>query len=167
MSKTFYILGALALAATVAAYFKSPELPLRGATTAARLFVMVLPNMMVGFLLGGMVQVLLPRELLAGYAGENSGFVGLLIATVAGSITPGGPFIQFPLVASLWKSGAGIGPITAYITAWALLGVQRILVWEAPIMGWNYVLIRFLATISLPFIAGYVAAFVQRHAAWM
>lgn len=163
VNATFLILLGLALAATALAYSKSPALAWQGATSSAQLFIRIAPSIMVGFLLGGMVQVLLPRELVAAYAGEDSGFVGLTLATIAGSITPGGPFVQFPLVASLWKAGTGVGPLSAYLTAWALLGLQRVLVWELPIMGWQYTTARMLGCLPAPYIVGLLAGWFFRR----
>ncbi|NIP72373.1 MAG: hypothetical protein GWO16_04790, partial [Gammaproteobacteria bacterium] len=88
MSKSLLIMIALAVLATTAAWHKSPTLAWQGATAATRMFLNVAPALLVGFLLGGMVQVLLPRDLVAAYAGEDSGLTGLLVATVAGAITP-------------------------------------------------------------------------------
>ena len=163
MNKSFLIILALALAATGYAYFKSPELALRGAKGGGKLFLEILPALLAGFLLGGMVQVLVPREWIAQWAGDDSGVRGLLLATVAGAVTPGGPFVQFPLVASLWKAGSGVGPITAYLAAWTLLGINKILVWEAPIMGWRYTLAKTLACLAVPLLLGYATAWIYRQ----
>src|SRR5574341_822188 len=129
------ILGSLLLLLVAVAAARSPVLAWEGLSGGVRLFLEILPNIAIGFLLGGMVQVLLPQDLVAHYAGEDSGLRGLLLATGIGAITPGGPFVQFPLVATLWKAGTGVGPITAYLVSWALFGFQRILVYEGPILG--------------------------------
>lgn len=163
MKTSFYVLFALALALTALAYTRSPELALRGARSGMRLFVEILPALLAGFLLGGMVQVLVPKEWVAAWLGENSGLRGLLVATVAGAFTPGGPFVQFPLVTSLWKAGTGIGPITAYLVSWTLLGVNKVLVWEAPFLGWRYVLAKTAACVAAPLVLGYVVAWAYRQ----
>ena len=162
LTPTFLILFSLALAATAAAYYKSPALAREGFQSAWGLLLYIFPNLIVGLILGGMIQVLLPRALVAAWAGEDSGLTGLVIATVAGAITPGGPFVQFPVVASLWKAGTGVGPITAYITAWSLLGFQRILVYEGPILGWRYALIRVSVALIVPIMAGYGTGWLFR-----
>jgi uncharacterized membrane protein YraQ (UPF0718 family) len=160
---TFLFILALALAATGLAYYVGPAVARDGATTAVSLFVSVLPNLLAGFLLGGMVQVLLPPDVVAHYIGEESGFRGLVLATLAGILTPGGPYVQFPLVASLWKAGTGVGPLTAYLTAWSLLGFQRILVWEAPILGWRFVIMRTVSALSAPILVGWLAGAIHRR----
>ena len=75
------------------------------------------------------------RQGLAALVGAESGLRGLVIATAAGTITPGGPSSSYALLAVLAASGADRGALIAYITAWGTLGVQRILVWDVPFMG--------------------------------
>ncbi|HEX7926952.1 MAG TPA: permease, partial [bacterium] len=163
ITMTFIVLLCLLLAVTGFAYYRSPALAWEGLSGGTRLFFEILPNIVIGFLLGGLVQVLLPQHLVAHYAGEDSGVRGLLIATGVGAITPGGPFVQFPLVASLWRAGTGVGPITAYIVSWALLGFQRIMVYEGPILGWQFVWARVAACLMMPSIVGYITSLLYRN----
>jgi uncharacterized membrane protein YraQ (UPF0718 family) len=163
VNTTFVVLLALLLLVAGYAYYQSPILAWEGLSGGTRLFFEILPNIVVGFLLGGLVQVLLPQHWVAHYAGEDSGLRGLLIATGVGAITPGGPFVQFPLVASLWRAGTGIGPITAYIVSWALLGFQRIVVYEGPILGWRFVWARVAACALVPIIVGYATSVIFRY----
>ncbi len=162
-SPSFLVLLALCLLFTGLAWMKGQGALREGYASAWQLFWFILPSLVVGFILGGLIQVLLPRDLVAAWAGEDSGLRGLLIATVAGAITPGGPFVQFPVVASLWKAGTGVGPITAYVTAWSLLGFQRILVYEAPILGWRFVLMRTSVALLLPMLAGGITGWLYRR----
>jgi uncharacterized membrane protein YraQ (UPF0718 family) len=81
---------------------------------------------------------------------------GILIASGMGAITPGGPFVSFPLVAALYRAGAGIGPVVAFITAWSLLSISRIPM-EIAFVGTRVVLIRVLATVVFPPLAGLIA----------
>jgi len=157
------VLTGLLLLLVVYAASRSPMLAWEGLSGGVKLFLDILPSIAVGFLLGGMVQVLLPQDLVARYAGDDSGLGGLLLATGIGAITPGGPFVQFPLVASLWKAGTGVGPITAYLVSWSLFGFQRIMVYEGPILGWRYVWARLAACTFMPLAAGYLTAFLYRH----
>jgi uncharacterized protein len=162
VNKSLLIMGGLTLLVTAYAWHRSPALAWAGASGAARLFLNVLPAILIGFLLGGMVQVLLPQHLVAAYAGEESGLSGLVIGGIAGAFTPGGPFVAFPLVASLWKAGTGIGPLVAFLTAWSLLGFHRILIYEGPIMGWRFVLVRVMSAILAPVAVGYLATWCYR-----
>lgn len=163
VSPSFLVLMALAVVFTALAYAKSPELVREGIASAWGIFWYIIPNLIAGLILGGMVQVLLPKDLVVAWSGEGSGFKGLALATILGAITPGGPFVQFPVVASLWKAGTAVGPVTAYITAWALLGFQRILVWEAPILGWHFALTRVSVGLVVPILMGGAMGWLYRR----
>lgn len=128
-----------------------------GVRHTAKLLASVAPNLAVGFLLAGFLNVILPQSSIARWIGEGSGLKGLLIGSLGGALTPGGPFTHFPIVASLLGKGAAIGPICAYISAWALLGVNRIVVWEGPILGWRFVTIRVASCLLFPPLAGLLA----------
>jgi uncharacterized membrane protein YraQ (UPF0718 family) len=49
-----------------------------------------------------------------------------------------------------------LGPLVAYMTSWSLFGMQRIIAWEAPMMGWPFVLARVIPSLAFPIIAGYL-----------
>jgi uncharacterized membrane protein YraQ (UPF0718 family) len=118
------------------------------------LLLAVLPQLLIGFALAGLATVLLPSEILGRYVGPESGLGGLVIATFAGMATPGGPFVQFPLVAALAKGGAGVGPMAAFLTAWSLISWNRIVVYELPLLGTNFTLARFSVSLMVPLAVG-------------
>lgn len=72
-------------------------------------------------------------------------------------MTPGGPIASFPLVAALRAAGTGTGALIAFLSAWSLIGVQRILMWEMPFMGGRFVAVRLAVSLPLPFIAASIA----------
>jgi hypothetical protein len=47
--------------------------------------------------------------------------------------------------------------MVAYLTAWSMMGLQRILVWDVPFMGAEFSLTRFLISAPLPILAGLIA----------
>ena len=157
---TLLIMLALAGALTVWAYMKGPDHALDGLKGGGKLFWDILPVLIPAFIAAGMIPQILPREILTRWLGEGSGLRGLVIATVAGSLTPGGPFVQFPIVAALLKAGAGVAPVMAYITAWSLLGVNRFLIYEIPLLGWKLSLSRLAASLVFPVIIGMLARFI-------
>jgi hypothetical protein len=53
--------------------------------------------------------------------------------------------------------GADSGPLVAYLTSWAILGAQRIFIWEIPLMGLRFASFRFGVSLFLPFLAGMTA----------
>ncbi|MGJ3265474.1 MAG: permease [Salinarimonas sp.] len=121
------------------------------------------PQVLAGLVIGGFVQELVPREKVARRLGGESGMRGLLLACGLGIVTPGGPFTSFPLVYALYVAGADIGALVAYVTAWSLVGVHRVLVFELPFLGPDLAALRFLASLPLPILAGLLARGVGRH----
>ena len=117
----------------------------------------LLPRVVVAISVAALLWVMLPRDKVSHFIGRDSGLRGLVIATVAGTITPGGPSSAYALLAMLGAAGADRGAMIAYIAAWATLGLQRILVWDLPFMGGEFALVRFAVCIPLPIIAGLIA----------
>jgi uncharacterized membrane protein YraQ (UPF0718 family) len=89
--------------------------------------------------------------------GEESGWFGLMVATVAGTLTPGGPMAAFPLVLVLASAGADRGALVAYILGWSLNGFQKLLVYEVPLLGPEFAVMRTLITLPMPMVAGWIA----------
>jgi uncharacterized membrane protein YraQ (UPF0718 family) len=150
------VLIALALLFTGVAYLKDPSLPWVGARTGLSLIWFILPRLIPALILAGMLQVVIPQESVARYFGRQSGMTAILIASVAGVLTPGGPMVSVPLLVVLANSGMAFGPLVAYMTSWSLFGMQRIIAWEAPLMGWRFVMIRVIPSLAFPVIAGWL-----------
>ncbi len=127
-----------------------------------RLFGDVLLKVAAGCLIGAFLARLLPRELVAKWIGAESGFVGLLIATLLGAVLPGGPVTIYPIASAFLVVGADVGATIAFITSWTLLGYTRALVWEIPFFGLDFVIWRTLISIPLPIIAGLSARLLAR-----
>jgi uncharacterized membrane protein YraQ (UPF0718 family) len=126
------------------------------------LFVDMMPKTLAGCLVGAFIALLLPREVVGRWVGSESRFTGLLIATAAGAILPGGPFTIYPVAAAFVVMGADVGAIVAFVTSWSLLGYARALVWELPFFGVDFVAWRVLLALPLPLIAGLTARAVVR-----
>jgi uncharacterized membrane protein YraQ (UPF0718 family) len=150
----FIVLSTFAIVLAVIAYWKDPGLPWIGAKTGLSLIWFILPRMIPALILTGMLQVVVPQESVAHYFGHGTGLTAILLATAAGMLTPGGPMVTVPLLVVLANSGMALGPLVAYMTSWSLFGIQRIIAWEAPFMGWRFVMIRVVPSLAFPVIAG-------------
>ncbi len=153
----FLLFSALALAAGTVSYFKGQATFAKGLDASSAMLWEVLPRMVAAFLVAGFFQVLLPKDFIMKWIGERSGFRGICIATLAGVLTPGGPLISFPLIAALYKLGADYGALVAFLTSWELMGFMRTFVWEIPMLGLKFVLLRFLVSLAFPLMAGLIA----------
>jgi len=156
LEPSLFIMLGLALVAAGVAYWKDPGLPLVGARTGLSMIWFMLPRMIPALVLAGMLQVLVPQDTVSRYFGERSGFTAILLATGAGVLTPGGPMVTVPLLVVLANSGMALGPLVAYMTSWSLFGIQRIITWEAPLLGWKFVAVRVVPSLAFPVIAGWL-----------
>jgi uncharacterized membrane protein YraQ (UPF0718 family) len=121
------------------------------------LFGMMLPKVLAGCLIGAFVTLLLPRETIVRWVGADSGIWGILLATVAGAILPGGPFTIYPIAGAFLAVGADAGAACAFVISWTLLGYARALVWELPFFGLDFITWRILFSLPLPILAGLAA----------
>ncbi len=150
------IMGVLAIVLLFIGYYKGQGQHISGMRSALNMTIEIIPLLAFAFIVAGMVQVLLPRELLAKWIGVESGMRGILIGAVAGGLSPGGPYVSLPIAAGLLRAGAGVGTMVAYLTAWSLWAVSR-LPMEVGILGWKFTLIRIASTFFFPPIAGLIA----------
>jgi hypothetical protein len=133
-----------------------------GGRAGAMEFILLLPRIGIGVIGSGFVAEALPNEWVAPWLGPESGFLGVVIATIGGALTPGGPVVGFSLGAAALKSGAGAPQVIAYTTAWALYAIHRLLIWEVPMMPTRMVWLRAMVSLPLPFIAAALAMLLGR-----
>ncbi len=119
--------------------------------------IRVMPMMLMAMPMATFLAELVPTDIATGWLGPESGFGGLLIASFAGGFIPGGPYASFPLVLTFLKAGAGPAQMVALITGWAVLAVHRIIMWEIPMLGVRFALIRTIASVALPVLCGLLA----------
>jgi uncharacterized membrane protein YraQ (UPF0718 family) len=129
------------------------------------LFGGMLVKVLAGCLVGAFIARLLSRELVARWVGAESGFTGLVVATVVGGFLPGGPVTVFPIAAAFVTIGADVGATIAFITSWTMMGFTRALVWEIPFFGLEFTLWRTLESIPLPIIAGLLGRVLAKYTA--
>jgi len=160
---SLFVLLGLVVVLAIVAYIKDPGLPLVGARNGISMLTFILPRMVPALILAGLMQVLVPQEVVSRYFGREGGFRAILIATVAGMLTPGGPMVSVPFMVVLANSGAALPPLVAYMTSWSLFGIQRIITWEAPLLGWHFVIARVVPSLAFPVLAGWLVALFYRE----
>lgn len=150
------VMGVLATLLLFIGYYRGEGQHITGMRSALNMTVEILPILVFSFIVAGMAQVLLPRELLSKWVGAESGMRGVLIGSLAGGLAPGGPYVSLPIAAGLLRSGASVGTMVAFLTGWSLWAVSR-LPMEVGILGWKFTLIRLASTFVFPPIAGLIA----------
>jgi uncharacterized protein len=129
-----------------------------GLRVAGSMLWQIIPLLIFAFIMAGMIQVLVPQELIARWVGDSSGWRGIMLGSVAGGLAPGGPYVSLPIAAGLMRSGAGVGTMVAFLTGWSLWSLGR-LPMEVGILGWRLTLIRFASVLVFPPLAGFIAQF--------
>jgi uncharacterized membrane protein YraQ (UPF0718 family) len=152
---TFLILIAIALG-WVAWLRGGSSLALEGILLGARTLLGVTPLLIAAFLVAGLTQVLISKELVERWLSASAGWRGILIASLAGALIPGGPYVYYPIAGSLLTSGAGLGTLIAFITAKNLWSVSR-LPYEFALLGPELTITRYLLTLIVPPLLGFLA----------
>ena len=156
MFLTTVLMLILALVFGVIAFLKDKAILFSGLNSGVKLFIQILPMLFFALILSGIIQALIPREAINRWVGKESGLKGILLGCLAGSLVPGGPYTSFPIVAGLVKTGASIGTIVAFITAWSLWAITRLPI-EIGVVGVKMALVRLASTCIFPPLAGIIA----------
>lgn len=143
-------MAALLAAVSAAAFARDGLDGLReGAEGSVRLAGQAAPALALGFALAGMLTVLFPPGVVGRWMGDEAGAKGLLIGAAAGVLSPGGPYVMYPIAAALMHGGAGVASISAFSAARNIFTANRFLVYELPFLGVPLALAKTLSTIWL------------------
>jgi len=160
---TFLFLVAVVVALGAVAWMRGGEEMLRrGLFDGSWLLWRYALLIAVSFLAAGLASVVLPEEWVRRSFGVDSGFVGILMATGVGMVTPAGPFVAIPIAAVMLRNGASAGPVVAFVSGWSLLALHRFIAWEVPMLGFRFAALRWGACLLLPPLAGLIARAVAR-----
>ena len=155
------VMAVLAITLLIVGKMKGDGQHVEGMKFALKLTYEILPLLFFAMVVAGMATVLIPQELLSRWVGAESGMRGIFIGTIAGALTPGGPFVSLPVVAGLFQAGAGAGTVVAFLTSWAIIAVSRLPL-EFGILGWKLTVVRLLCSFFFPPIAGLLANIVAK-----
>jgi uncharacterized membrane protein YraQ (UPF0718 family) len=125
-------------------------------------FINIVPRIALGVIGSGYIAAVIPQEIITGWLGPDSGWLGVLTAVIAGAATPGGPVVGFSIGAVALKAGGGPPQVIAYVIAWALFAFQRLLLLEIPFMPSRFVWFRAAVSLPFPFLAAAIAMALGR-----
>ena len=157
-----FLIAVLVGVAALAHWRGGPDMVVDGFTEGWRQLVRFGPMIVVSFLAAGFADALVPLSWVREQLGAESGLRGIALATGVGIVTPAGPFVSMPVAAAMIRTGAGPGPVVAFLSSWSLLAIHRLVAWEVPILGWRFALVRYVTCAALPFIAGFAARALSR-----
>lgn len=159
---TILYMLALVIILAIVAWIRSPETLFKGIMAGFGMLGEVVIIMVLSFLVAGLIQTLVPKEMIVAHLGRETGIRGILFGSFAGAFMPGGPYINFPIAASIYRSGAGIGSVVGFVSGWALWQVYRLPI-EMALISPRFALIRFTSTLVVPPLAGLLAHYVFRR----
>lgn len=123
MDSIAYIIAGVALGIS---WYKSKEKTVQALKKAWKSFENILPQFLSILLIIGVVLSVLNPTQISKFIGGESGWIGVLLASIIGSITLIPGFIAFPLSAALLKNGAGYMQIAAFISTLMMVGIVTI-----------------------------------------
>ncbi len=163
MDRALWILiGMLVVAVIIIIWRGRVPLLLSGLREAGLSFKSMWYRLVLGFTLGGLIQVLIPSPLIAEWLGPASGLKGILIASYAGIIMTGGPYVTLPVIAAIYAAGAGPGPVIALLASMNMLSLPSILTWEIPFLGAKIAITRYVVCFFVPPFVGLAGAAAHR-----
>ncbi len=162
--KTLWLLLGLAFAGFVVISLATGFAPGKqmGATFGSTLLTMMqlLP---CAFILIGLFDVWIKRATIEKHMGNNSGIRGYFWSILLAGTTVGGLYLAFPFAYSLYRKGAALGVIFAYV---GLAGVCRIpmTLFEISFMGLTFTAVRLLVSVPLIILSSMIMGrFLEGH----
>lgn len=120
---TGIVFWGLAIALLAASFFKDRAKTLQALKKAGKSLLGILPQLLGIIVLIGLLLAVFDPSTINRLIGESSGWLGVLVASVIGSITLIPGFIAFPTAAMLLKGGAGLMQIAAFVSTLMMVGI--------------------------------------------
>jgi len=143
-------------------YAKGLNKAIEGIKSASKMLYQIWLLLLIAIAVAGMIQVLIPREMASKYLGTASGFKGILLGWLVGSVVPGAPYVSLPIGASLLKIGAGIAPVMTLILSSMVVAITRI-PYEIAFIDWKFSLLRVLVCLLVPPVGGLIVRYLSTY----
>ncbi len=150
-----YILYGITILLLAVSFLKDKKKTVMSLKKAWKAFENILPQFLVVILLVGVMLAVLNSDVISKIIGSDSGWFGVALAAVVGSITLIPGFVAFPMAAMLLKGGAGYMQIGAFVSTLMMVGVVTMPV-EMKYFGKKLTILRNV----LAFIFSFIVAFV-------
>jgi uncharacterized membrane protein YraQ (UPF0718 family) len=117
---TLYVITAGLLAAS---FLKDKQKTKLALIKAWKSFENILPQFLAILMIIGILLAALSPETISRLIGRQSGWLGMVSASIVGSVTLVPGFVAFPLAAALLKCGAGFAQIAVFISTLMMVGI--------------------------------------------
>ena len=150
--KEYLVLG-FVLVLYVMSYLLFPVQAEQSTTVASdylKEMVLIIPPV---FVLMGLFEVWVPKHFIEKNMGEKSGFRGLILSFVFGTLPAGPIYVAFPLAITLYNKGARVRNIVIFLGVWAAAKLPQILV-EIQFLGLEFAISRLILTVTFMVLLG-------------
>ncbi len=120
------ILYILTISLILLSYYKDKQKTKQSLKKAWKSFKNILPQLLGIVTTVGIIVAFLNPETIGRIIGDSSGWYGVILAAVVGSITLIPGFVAFPTAAMLLNNGAGYMQLGAFISSLMMVGVMTI-----------------------------------------
>ena len=122
---------------------------------AWKMFTGVMPQFVAILLLVGLALAVLSPETIRRMIGEETGFIGMLLASLVGAVSLVPVMIAFPIVAELLESGEGIIQMAVFVSTLTTVGLITIQI-ETKYLGKKAAVLRNVLAFAFSFITAYL-----------
>ena len=107
----------------VLSLFLDREKTIVGIKKGLKMFFNILPAFLNVLIAVSVFLFMVPNEIIIRYLGKGTGFGGILVASLVGSVALIPGFISYPLAAILLQQGASYSVVAAFVTTLMMVGV--------------------------------------------
>lgn len=158
MNIAFYILTFTLLGIS---YYKDKNKTKKALKKAWKAFENILPEFLVVILLVGFIIAAINPETISKIIGADSGFIGVILASIVGAVTLIPGFVAFPMAALLLQGGAGFMQIGAFVSSLMMVGVVTLPV-EIKYFGKKITIARNILAFLFSFVVAVVMGVVLK-----
>ncbi|MCT4593439.1 MAG: permease [Anaeromicrobium sp.] len=119
--------------------------------------ILVIPPV---FILLGLLDVWVPREMMMKYMGQGSGLKGIVLAILLGSAAAGPLYGAFPVAGVFMKKGVKFSNVLIFIGAWSTTKIPMFL-FEMSALGVPFALTRLLVDIPGIILIAYILCMIM------
>lgn len=151
------VLYIFALGALIFSFIKDRKKTKAALKKAVKSLSNILPQFLTVLMMVSILLAFFDTELISRLIGDQSGYCGVLGASLIGSITLIPGFVAFPAAAELLKNGAGITQLAAFVSSLMMVGVVTIPL-EISFFGKKITFMRNIIAFLFAFVAAAVVS---------
>lgn len=118
-----YLLYGLCIILIFISFFKDKNKTKKAIINGLKSFEKIMPQFLSIVIIISITLSVLNTEIISEIIGKDSGFLGIILASIVGSITTMPTFVAFSIGNQLLQNGAGYAQVSALITTLTMVGI--------------------------------------------